>query len=120
MKDKNIENYLSKYKFTSREELAEKMGISERTVRDEISKLKQKRVVLYNSQTKGYRLARELRGMSTKELDEEIKLVERCIADINSRKEVFNKQLRKYIGYLAKAKEIKMLNENENHYSYID
>lgn len=116
----NIESYLSKYKFTTREELASKSGLPDRKVRDEISKLKQRRVVLYNSQVKGYRLARDFKSMSTKELEEEIYLVGKCIEDINSRKDVFNKQLRKYIAYMKKAKEYQMLNENERHYSYLD
>ena len=61
---KNIESCLSAYKLKTRQELAEEMQTSEREVRREISQLKQKRVVLYNSSTKGYRLAREIKSMS--------------------------------------------------------
>lgn len=115
-----VEDCLSKYKFTTREELVKKMGVSDRKVREEICKLKQTRVVLYNSQIKGYRLARNFKNMSAKELEEEISMVKRCINDIESRKDVFNKQLRKYIAYLKKAEEYQMLNENEKHYPYLD
>lgn len=115
-----IEQYLRNDKFTSREELAEKMKVSEREVRRQISELKTHRVVIYNSQTKGYRLAKELRSMNKEEREEDINLVNRSVADIKSRKKVYNKQLRKYIAYLKKAAEINMLEENENHIPRLD
>lgn len=117
---KNIENCLSAYKLKTRQELAEEMQTSEREVRREISQLKQKRVVLYNSSIKGYRLAREIKSMSTVELEREIDLVNRCIRDIESRKKVFNKQLRKYIAYQKKAEQYLLEEQNYNHIPRID
>jgi hypothetical protein len=35
-------------------------------------------------------------------------LIKHCIADINSKKKVYNKQLRKYIAYLKIAEQRKM------------
>lgn len=117
---KNIENFLSAYKFKTRQQLAQEMDISEREVRRQISMLKQYRVVIYNSSTKGYRLAREIRSMSEIERKTEIDLVQRSINDIQSRKKVFNKQLRKYIAYLEKAKQYELEEENQNHIPRID
>lgn len=116
----NIEKYLRNDKFTSKEELAEKMNISEREVRRQISELKKQRVVIYNSSTKGYRLAKELKGMTKEERKAEVEEIKHTVADINSRKKSYNKQLRKYIAYIKKAEEITMLEENENHIPRID
>jgi len=63
----DIEKYLSTEKYTTRKELVEKTGLSDREVRNKISELKKRRVVIYSSSTKGYRLAKELRGMSKEE-----------------------------------------------------
>lgn len=49
MKDINIENYLSATRYTSKQEICEKTGLNERTVRNLVSKLKEKRVVIYSS-----------------------------------------------------------------------
>lgn len=117
---KDIEDYLSTYKIKTRQELAIEMNISEREVRNKISELKQRRVVIYNSQTKGYRLAREIKSMSKIERDREKELVQRSINDIESRKKVFNKQLRKYIGYLKKIEQYEFEQENYNHIPRID
>lgn len=117
---KNIEEFLSSYKVKTRQEIANEMGISERKVRDKISKLKQKRVVIYNSSTKGYRLAKEIRSMSKIERNKEKELIQRCINDINSRKKVFNMQLRKYIAYLKKLEQYELVEENYNHIPRID
>ena len=54
----NIENLLSATRYTTKQEIMEKTGLSERKVRDLVSKLKKKRVVIYSSQTKGWRLAK--------------------------------------------------------------
>lgn len=96
----NIENYLSATSYKTREQLASEMGISDREVRRQISELKKKRVVIYSSNKKGYRLAKEINSMSTTEREEEVELIQHCIADIKSKKKVYNKQLRKYIAYI--------------------
>ena len=120
MKKINIENYLSATRFTTRKELTEKTGLSDRKVRDMISKLKTKRVVIYSSQRSGYRLAREIKSMSTIELEEELRLVEHSLNDCKSRTKQLNKQKRKYIAYLKKAEQYKMEEENYNHIPYLD
>ena len=62
----NIKDYLSTERYTTRKELVEKTGLSDRDVRDRISELKKHRVVLYNSNKAGYRLAKELKSMTKK------------------------------------------------------
>lgn len=120
MKDINIENYLSATKYTTRKELVEKTGLSDRAVRREISELKKKRVVIYSSQRSGYRLARELRSMSKKEREEEIKQVEHSLNECKSRTKQLKKQMRKYIAYLKKAEQIELEEQNYNHIPHID
>jgi biotin operon repressor len=115
--DKNIdiEKYLCSSRYTSKEEIMEKTGLNERTIREKISKLKLKRVVIYSSSTKGYRLARELKSMSKIEREEEKRLVEHSLNDCKSRCKQLRKQMRKYIAYLKKAEQIEFEENNENH-----
>lgn len=120
MKNINIENYLSATKYTTRKELAEKTGLSDRAVRREISELKKIRVVIYSSQRSGYRLAKELKSMSKTEREEEIKQVQHSLNECKSRTKQLKKQMRKYIAYLKKAKQIELEEENYNHIPHID
>lgn len=100
---KTIKEYLSTDKFKTRKELAEETGMSDRQVRSKISELKETDVVLYNSQTSGYKLAKRIEEMEPEELKKEIELVQHCINDLEARKGVFNKQERTYIAYLKLA-----------------
>ena len=59
-KNINIENYLSSTKYTTRRELVQATGLSDREIRSKISELKKRRVVLYSSSRSGYRLAKEV------------------------------------------------------------
>jgi len=120
MKNIEIENYLSSTKYTTRKELVEKTGLSDREVRRKISELKKYRVVLYNSSRSGYRLAKELKSMSNIEREEEIRQVKHSLNDCKSRTKQLNKQKRKYIAYLKKAEQIKLEEENYNHIPRID
>ena len=120
MKKLEIEKYLSSTKYTTRKELVEKTGISDREIRKQISELKKERVVLYSSNRSGYRLAKELRSMSKIEREEEIKQVEHSLNECKSRSKQLRKQMRKYIAYLKKAEQIKMEEENYNHIPIID
>ena len=115
-----IEDYLSATKYKTRKELVEATGLSDREVRRQISELKKQRVVLYSSSRSGYRLAKEIRSMSEKEREEEIKLVEHSLNDCKSRTKQLKKQMRKYIAYLKKAEQIKLEEENYNHIPRID
>lgn len=116
----NIEDYLSSTRYTTRKELVERTGLTDREVRGRISELKKERVVLYSSSRSGYRLAKELRSMSEVEREEEIKQVEHSLNECKSRSRQLRKQMRKYIAYLKKAEQIKLEEENYNHIPVID
>lgn len=120
MKNINIENYLSATKYTTRKELVEKTGLSDREVRKEISELKKTRVVIYSSQRSGYRLAKELRSMSKIEREEEIKQVQHSLNECKSRTKQLKKQMRKYIAYLKKAEQTELEEQNYNHIPHLD
>lgn len=122
MKSKKIEikNYLSTEKYITRKELIEMIGISDREIRRQISELKKERVVLYSSQRKGYRLAKELRSMTKEERAEEIEQVQHSLNDCKSRTKQLNKQKRKYIAYLKKAEQIELEENNLNHIPRLD
>ena len=55
----NIESYLNTEQFKIRQELVKETNMKDRAVRNQISNLKKIRPVIYNSQTRGYRLAKE-------------------------------------------------------------
>lgn len=120
MKKIKIEDYLNSTKYTTRKELVKRTGISDREIRRQISELKKNRVVLYSSSRSGYRLAKELKSMSTIEREEEINQVKHSLNDCTSRIRQLKKQMRKYIAYLEKAKQIKREEENYNHIPRID
>ena len=122
MKSKGIDikDYLSTERYTTRKELVEKTGLSDRDVRDRISELKKHRVVLYSSQRSGYRLAKELRSMTKEEREAEVKEVEHSLNDCKSRTKQLNKQKRKYIAYIKKAQQIDLEEENQKHIPTID
>ena len=105
MNNINIEDYLSTSEFKSKHELAKETGLTERAVRRKISALKLERPVIYNSQTKGYRLAKNFSGLSSEEFKEELELIRHSKNDIMARTKVMNKQLRTYIAY-EKAAEV--------------
>lgn len=102
----DIEEYLNTNNFKSKQELSEETGLRERMIRNKISDLKLIKPVIYNSKTKGYRLAKNIYEIDNKELEEEIKLIQHCINDIQSRKKVFDNQLRTYIAYLKVAEKV--------------
>lgn len=102
----DIKDYLSTEKYTTRKELVEATGFSDREVRSKISELKKKRVVIYSSQNTGYRLAKELKGLTKEEREKEVDLVKHSLNDCKSRTTQLNKQKRKYIAYIKKAEQI--------------
>lgn len=115
----DIKNYLSSEKYTTRKELVEKTGLTDREVRKKISELKLRRVVLYSCQKSGYRLAKAIDKMTDEELESELEEVRHSLNDCKSRTQKLNKQKRKYIAYLKKAEQI-MLERNQNHIPRID
>lgn len=102
----DIEEYLNTNNFKSKQELSEETGLKERMIRNKISDLKLIKPVIYNSNTKGYRLAKNIYEINHAELEEEIELIQHCINDIQSRKKVFDNQLRTYIAYLKVAEKV--------------
>jgi biotin operon repressor len=116
----DIKDYLSTEKYTTRKELVEATGFSDREVRSRISELKKKRVVIYSSQNTGYRLAKELKGLTKEEREKEVDLVKHSLNDCKSRTTQLNKQKRKYIAYIKKAEQIVLEEENMNHIPRID
>ena len=116
----DIKDYLSTEKYTTRKELVEATGFSDREVRSRISELKKKRVVIYSSQNTGYRLAKELKSLTKEEREKEVELVKHSLNDCKSRTTQLNKQKRKYIAYIKKAEQIALEEENTNHIPRID
>lgn len=102
----DIEEHLNTNNFKSKQELSEETGLKERMIRNKISDLKLIKPVIYNSKTKGYRLAKNIYEMDHMELEKEVELIQHCINDIQSRKKVFDKQLRTYIAYLKVAEKV--------------
>lgn len=102
----NIEDYLSTDYFKTRRQLVNETGYSDRVVRDKISNLKIKRPVIYNSQTSGYRLAKNFEELSKEDLITELRLIQHCCFDIEARKKIFNQQERTYIATLEVGKKI--------------
>lgn len=111
-----IEDYLNTEEFKTREQLVKETGMTDRAIRQAISNLKKIRPVIYNSQTRGYRLAKDLNSFNTiKEAEEEYILIHHCINDIEARKRDFNKSERVYIAYQAKLEEEIFILKNETH-----
>lgn len=94
--------------------------MTDRAVRKQISDLKKTTAVIYNSQTKGYRLAKDLDSFNTvEEAKEEWEQVQHCINDIEARKRDFNRSERTYIAYQKRLEEEIMILENIEHIPYI-
>lgn len=98
-----IEDYLSTEYFKSRKQLSKETGLTDRALRFKISQLKKEKAVIYNSQTRGYRLAKEIESIATvDEAKKEMELIQHSINDIEARKADMNKSERSYIAYLKR------------------
>jgi len=95
-----IYELIPKDTFITRAELVELTNLSDRQVRDFISQIKQEHTIISSSRGKGYRRTRSSDDMTNEEMLEEIDALKHCINEINSRKKVYNKQLRQYIANL--------------------
>ena len=95
-----IYELIPKETYITRGELVELTGISDRQVRDFISQIKQEHTIISSSRGKGYRRMKGSDEMTTEEMIEEINVLKHCINEINSKKKVYNKQLRQYIANL--------------------
>lgn len=105
MKEK-ILNLIPNSRFITRAELVEATGLSDREVRRLISGLKKEHTIISLSSGKGYRKVKYTDDMSQEEIQAEYEVVKHCINEINSRKKVYNHQLRQFIAYF------KMLEKN--------
>lgn len=115
-----IEDYLSTEDFKTKQDLIQATRLSDRAVRNQISILKKKRAVIYNSQTRGYRLAKDIKSFNTaEEAREELEQIQHCINDIEARKRDLNKSERTYIAYQKRLEEKIMILENINHIPYV-
>ncbi len=111
-----IEYYLSTEYFKTRKQLEIETGLNDRTIRKKISTLKKEKAVLFNSHTRGYRLAKNIEDIETlDEAKKEMNLIQHSINDIEARKRDMNMSERTYIAYLYKLKDKIMLLENMNH-----
>lgn len=111
-----IEQYLNPYEFTSKQEIAAKTGLNERTIRQKISELKLTKAVLYNSQTKGHRLRKtndQLQTLNLNELIQEMKLTEHSKNDIIARINALKEEIAPYEEYLEELKRLYMRKANE-------
>lgn len=86
--------------FITRDELKDLTKMSDREIRRIISEIKQEHTIISVSSGKGYRKVRSSDKMTQEEILEEIEIIKHCINEINSRKKVYNKQLRQYIANL--------------------
>lgn len=86
--------------FITRKELVQLTGIGDRQVRNVISEIKKEHTIISLSNGKGYRKVKSTDDMTTEEMQQEIETIKHCINEINSRKKVYNKQLRQYIASL--------------------
>ena len=87
-------------RYITRQELIELTGCSDRMIRRTISDLKKEHTIISLSSGKGYRKVNHTDNMTNLEMIQEYEIVKHCIAEINSRKKVYNMQLRQYIAYL--------------------
>lgn len=115
-----IEDYLSTEEFKTRQQLMNETGMTDRAVRREISILKKKKPVIYNSQTRGYKLAKDIKSFNTaEEAKTEWEQIQHCINDIEARKSDMNMSERTYIAYKKKIEEEIMILKNQNHIPHI-
>lgn len=120
-KQMNIEKYLSTEEFKTRGQLVEKTGMSDRLVRDEINKLRKIRPVISNSQTKGYKLAKDLNSFNTaEEAIEEMELIKYMVNENNSRAEDLKENNKVCEEYQQMLAERIIILENENHVPNIE
>lgn len=86
--------------FITRTELKDLTKLSDREIRRLISEIKQEHTIISSSREKGYRRVKSSDDMTKEEILNEIDTIKHCINEINSRKKVYNKQLRQYIANL--------------------
>lgn len=106
-----IYELIPKNEYITRSELKDLTKLSDREIRRIISDIKQEHTIISLSSGKGYRRVGSSDDMTQKQMLEEIETIKHCINEINSRKKIYNKQLRQYIASL-KVLEKKVENLN--------
>lgn len=115
--ENTIKNYLNYDTFVSRGELAIMTGLTDRDIRNRINKLKKSEVVISNSKTSGYRLAKNIDDLNT--LDsalKELKLINISINEIEARIRDLSEGEDTYITYKKSLEEKikKLIKDLEN------
>ena len=94
-----IKQFLSTDRFTTREQLCRMTGLNDRDMRREVSELKKEVPVIFNSRTKGYRLAKDISSLTLDEALEEDRLIEHSMKDIYGRVSSLQDQVGVYEKY---------------------
>lgn len=95
-----IYEMIPKNDFITRGELRDLTKMSDREIRRIISDIKQEHTIISLSSGKGYRRMIDISQADEKQIMNEIETIKHCINEINSRKKVYNRQLRQYIASL--------------------
>lgn len=108
-----ILNLIPNSRFITREELVKATGLCDREVRRLISELKKDHTIISLSRGKGYRKVKYTEDMTPEEIKAEYEVIKHCINEINSRKKVYNSQLRQFIAYFKMLE--KKISEDVNY-----
>lgn len=95
-----IYELIPKNDFITRSELKDLTKLGDRQIRDIISTIKQEHTIISLSSKKGYRRMIDISQANEEQIKKEIETIKHCINEINSRKKVYNRQLRQYIASL--------------------
>lgn len=88
-------------RFIPKAELIQLTGLSDRTLRDMVSHIKMSKTIISNCDKRGYKRGKGTELLKTiDDIEYELGIVKKSIKEINSRKKVYNKQLRQYIAYM--------------------
>ena len=106
-----IYELIPKNDFITRSELKDLTKLGDRQIRDIISTIKQEHTIISLSSKKGYRRMIDISQANEEQIRKEIETIKHCINEINSRKKVYNRQLRQYIASLkVLQKKVESLN----------
>lgn len=95
-----IYEMIPKNDYITRSELKDLVKMSDREIRRTISEIKQEHTIISLSSGKGYRRMINLDEANKEQLIKELETIKHCINEINSKKKVYNRQLRQYIASL--------------------
>jgi len=84
----------------TKEEIANYLGVSKRTAREEVASIGKHYAVIRGSFQKGYRLAKPINKMTLEEKMKEKELVRRTVNEFNSRIKDMKRTMKPLIAYL--------------------